>query len=197
MSRKRLPRAYRPSRAPSDADSACIWKVCPYLLLARGALVHVFRSELQGYVQRSAGISHPLEGPPPTETSFASLEDDIKASQTASQAQLQVSTQSLTDEQLQRKDREITHIAQSITDLAQLFNEINDMVIDQGTMLDRIDYNIQNTSDNVQQANQELKIATTYQRRSSRRACIFLLLLVIFGMIVILLNKPRKQTSTP
>ena len=43
----------------------------------------------------------------------------------------------------EERDAEITRIAQSIEELSQIFKELAVLVIDQGTVLDRIDYNME------------------------------------------------------
>ena len=43
----------------------------------------------------------------------------------------------------EERNAEITRIAQSIEELAQIFKELAVLVIDQGTILDRIDYNME------------------------------------------------------
>lgn len=62
-------------------------------------------------------------------------------------------------EAITQRDREITSIAESITDLAALFQDLSGMVIDQGTLLDRVDYNIENMARDMEGAVQELKTA--------------------------------------
>ena len=69
------------------------------------------------------------------------------------------------------------------------------MVIDQGTMLDRVDYNIEKMTVEVKAADKELVVATGYQRRSTKRWIILLLLIVIAGLLILLLIKPRKTTD--
>jgi syntaxin 16 len=44
----------------------------------------------------------------------------------------------------------------SINGLAEVFKEINQLVIDQGTILDRIDYNIEQTNVHMESAHGEL-----------------------------------------
>jgi syntaxin 16 len=44
----------------------------------------------------------------------------------------------------------------SINDLASIFKDLSVLVIEQGTILDRIDYNVQEAKDNVQIAVKEL-----------------------------------------
>ena len=47
------------------------------------------------------------------------------------------------DVAIAQRERKINDIAQGITDLADIFKDLQAMVIDQGTMLDRIDYNVE------------------------------------------------------
>ena len=62
------------------------------------------------------------------------------------------------DVAIAQREREIEDIAQGIIELADIFKELQGMVIDQGTMLDRIDYNIENMSVNVKAADKELNV---------------------------------------
>lgn len=66
------------------------------------------------------------------------------------------------------KDEEIQNLVKSINDLASIFKDLSVLVIEQGTILDRIDYNVQEAKDNVQLAVKELTI--TQQRETSTRA---------------------------
>ena len=67
------------------------------------------------------------------------------------------------------------------------------MVIDQGTMLDRIDYNVERMHTDVKGAEVELKVASGYQRRTTKRKIILLLLPLIAGMFILLMVKPKKK----
>lgn len=62
------------------------------------------------------------------------------------------------DTAIAQREREINDIAQGIIELADIFKELQGMVIDQGTMLDRIDYNIENMAVNVKAADKELNV---------------------------------------
>lgn len=67
------------------------------------------------------------------------------------------------------------------------------MVIDQGTMLDRIDYNVERMATDVQAADKELNVASGYQKRTTKRKIIFLLFLIIVGVFILLLIKPKHH----
>jgi syntaxin 16 len=57
---------------------------------------------------------------------------------------------------IDERSKEIDEIAKSIYQLAEIFKELQTMVIDQGTLLDRIDYNIEQVHESMQGAVKEL-----------------------------------------
>ena len=96
-----------------------------------------------------------------------------------------------------QREREIEDIAQGIIELANIFQELQTMVIDQGTMLDRIDYNVERMAVDVKEADKELIIATGYQKKSTKRKIILLLILIVAGVMILLLMKPKKGSNPP
>ena len=66
------------------------------------------------------------------------------------------------DTDLRQRDRELTEIAKSIASLAELFKDLSALVIDQGTLLDSVEYNIEQTAVQMSEAVKELDIATRY-----------------------------------
>lgn len=75
------------------------------------------------------------------------------------QAQIQETDQT---HDIQLRDRELTEIANSIASLAELFKDLSILVIDQGTLLDSIEYNIEQTSVHIAEAVKELDVATRF-----------------------------------
>jgi syntaxin 16 len=61
-----------------------------------------------------------------------------------------------------KREREINDIAKGIIELADIFKELQAIVIDQGTMLDRIDYNVERMSDNLKAADKELTVVCLF-----------------------------------
>lgn len=112
-----------------------------------------------------------------------------------SQSTLQVAQQrqiTSNDAAIAQREREIEDIAQGIIELSDLFRDLQNMVIDQGTMLDRIDYNVERMHTDVKGAEVELKVASGYQRKTTKRKIILLLILLIAGLFILLLVKPRN-----
>lgn len=68
----------------------------------------------------------------------------------------------LLEADLQQRDREVTEIARSITQLAELFRDLSAMVISQGSLLDSIEYNIDQTAVNMEEAVRDLDVAEKY-----------------------------------
>lgn len=117
------------------------------------------------------------------------------ADKSYSQSTLQQSQRHLSsnDGAIAQREREIADIAQGIIELADIFKELQSMIIDQGTMLDRIDYNVERMAVDVKAADKELTVATGYQKKTTKRKLILLLVLLVVGMFVLLLLKPKKH----
>jgi len=88
-----------------------------------------------------------------------------------------------------QRERDIIHIAKSISELAEIFNDLNTLVIDQGTILDRIDYNLEHTDMNIDAGIEELKKANESDKSSRTKMCILMLLVLIICAVVVIVIK--------
>lgn len=68
----------------------------------------------------------------------------------------QMLTVSNNERAISEREREINELAKSIVELAMIFKDLQTMVIDQGTILDRIDYNIEQTNIHLEDGHKEL-----------------------------------------
>ncbi|KAE9411475.1 t-SNARE [Gymnopus androsaceus JB14] len=123
------------------------------------------------------------------------VDEDVEAATNTQSLSLRQADPSAVD--LRTRDRELTEIAKSIASLAELFKDLSVLVIDQGTLLDSVEYNIEQTAVQVKDAVQELDTATRYQKNTGRRRCIFLLVLIIFGLIIVIIYKPKRHSPPP
>lgn len=74
------------------------------------------------------------------------------------------------DLNLDARNKEILKLVESIHGLHEIYKELSNLVVAQGTILDRIDFNIDETSKNVQQANtnlQKVLVVVMQGRRAS------------------------------
>jgi len=95
----------------------------------------------------------------------------------------------------EEREKAITQVAESVGELAEIFKEIQVLVIDQGTILDRIDYNIEQAATRVDNAVQELHKANEYQKKSRTMMCIYILLLLCGFMVIVLVLKKAALKS--
>ncbi|XP_017773405.1 PREDICTED: syntaxin-16 [Nicrophorus vespilloides] len=89
----------------------------------------------------------------------------------------------------QQREQEVTAIVKSIVDLNAIFKDLSQMVADQGTVLDRIDYNIEQTQTKVFEGFKQLQKADAYQRKNRKMCAILVLavttILLFFTLIIV------------
>jgi syntaxin 16 len=95
-------------------------------------------------------------------------------------------------EAVQSRDQEIVKIAQSIEELGAIFKELAVLVIDQGTILDRIDYNMEAVVEHTKTGIQQLERAEKSQKNARPLKCILCLLTLIFVLLLILVLKHKR-----
>ena len=126
---------------------------------------------------------------------YSDDEDEKKPKRSAdgvfhlSDAEILVMEKSTVD--LQERDAEILKVTKNIEELATIFKELATLVIDQGTILDRIDHNMDNVIDNTEHAVKELKETQKIQEKNVANRCIIALLIIIFVLLVILVAKKQ------
>ena len=125
-------------------------------LLPLQLIVEVELRTLGGLTIPIERSSTPLHNPY-TDPSMMESESDKSLGQSTLQ-QTSLKRLNTNDAAIAQREREINDIAQGIIELADIFKELQGMVIDQGTMLDRIDYNIENMAVNVKAADKELNV---------------------------------------
>jgi len=132
-----------------------------------------------------------------TDPSLLESDADRSFSQSTLQATSHQKLLHSNDLAISQREKEIDDIAQGIIELSDLFRDLQTMVIDQGTMLDRIDYNVERMAADVKEADKEITIASGYQKKTTKRKIILLLLLIIAGMIILLVIKPKRHGQPP
>ncbi|KHC65350.1 syntaxin 16, partial [Candida albicans P75010] len=130
-----------------------------------------------------------------TTTNFTNQQQQQQQQQVQVQLQLQHQQGNNNIQYLQQREREISKLAHGIIEISTIFKEMESMVIEQGTILDRIDYNLVNTVQDLKQADKELIKAHHYQKKSTKCKIIFFLSLCVFALLMIFILRPTKTTS--
>ena len=90
---------------------------------------------------------------------------------------------------IDERDREVQNVLKSIGELGQIMKDLSTLVIDQGTVLDRIDYNLEQTTSRVEQGVRQLRRAERAQRRGAMASCVMVLTVAVIAMLVVVLFK--------
>ncbi|KAF7818166.1 Syntaxin-43 [Senna tora] len=89
----------------------------------------------------------------------------------------------------EEREREIEQVTESVNELAQIMKDLSVLVIDQGTIVDRIDYNIQSVSTSVEEGFKQLEKAERTQKKGGMVMCATVLVIMCFIMLVLLVLK--------
>ena len=106
-----------------------------------------------------------------------------------------------------QREEELRNLLKSIEELNSIFKDISILVIEQGTILDRIDYNIERADHNLNQAAENLDIVrsrscfelflfltipsqTHMKAKSSRtKQCMLFLVICVLGLVLVVVAK--------
>ena len=91
--------------------------------------------------------------------------------------------------QIKKRDEDINILANSINELAEIFKDLQNVVQEQGTILDRIDYNIDVSYENSKRGLKYIKKAEEHQNQSCFRNVILILFFIIFIETILIIFK--------
>eukprot|EP01068_Selenidium_serpulae_P010766 Selendium_serpulae@DN5527_c0_g1_i10.p2 len=88
-----------------------------------------------------------------------------------------------------QRNEEIGRIASSVAELHGIFKDLSVLVIDQGTILDRIDYNVEQVVTQTQQATVHISKAEQHQKSARAGAVVGFLVVAIVILIILWILK--------
>ena len=149
------------------------------------ALSMSFRKSQKEYMtrlksQKGGGDLDGLLGPDPPKAEVGGFTDE------------QAVLLDIAEQNIESRDVEIQKLAQSINELATIFKELAVLVIDQGTILDRIDYNMENVVMQTEKGVKELEKAEQYSKSTRPLKCIAILVALILIFTIILIVKHSR-----
>ena len=90
---------------------------------------------------------------------------------------------------LRQRDTQLNNLLNSVNDLAQIFKDMQTLVMEQGSILDRIDYNIDIAATNVTSGKKSIVKANEYHKNNCFRNVIVVLLVIIFIEALLIIFK--------
>uniref|UniRef100_A0A3Q3W8B4 Syntaxin-16 n=1 Tax=Mola mola TaxID=94237 RepID=A0A3Q3W8B4_MOLML len=87
---------------------------------------------------------------------------------------------------VEEREREIRQVVQSISDLNEIFRDLAGMVVEQGTVLDRIDFNVEEACVKTEDGLKQLQKAEQYQKKNRKMLVILILFVIVIVLIIIL-----------
>jgi syntaxin 16 len=148
------------------------------------ALSSLFKAEQQAYTRCLRGQEEHSKGYTPDLQRFDEVFNESKG---FTQQQLQALED--TEEMVQQRARDIDSVVSSVTALQTIFKELAVLVIEQGTILDRIDQHTSHARDMTSDAVKELTIARDSQQKGSLMKCIVCLAVLVALLAGILFMK--------
>ncbi|KAK9816913.1 hypothetical protein WJX72_007014 [[Myrmecia] bisecta] len=186
-------------KSTSEADEKVKQNVQRTLAIELQKLSVQFRKQQKAYLNRL----RKNDGPSASATSFSVLDDAAPSSRGGDEehdpgfTEMQAMKVDTSDMFAEERDKEVRNILQSINDLAQIMKDLSVLVIDQGTILDRIDYNMEQVAIKVDEGVKELVKAEKTQRQSRTIMCIMFLICAVILMVFVVVFKNIIKVAKP
>lgn len=87
------------------------------------------------------------------------------------------------------RNREISALVGSINELSDMFREMGRLILEQGTLLDRIDYNLEQTVEHCERAQEQLVKADEHQKNNCGNKFIVFEIVLILALCLVLVFK--------
>ena len=88
-----------------------------------------------------------------------------------------------------QREQEIEQIAQRAEEIRNIFHDLHSLIIEQGTVIDRIDYCINESLTNAVEAEGQIRSAAKYQQKSRMWLCVVILAVLIVILFIMALTK--------
>lgn len=112
-------------------------------------------------------------------------------------AQVSEPTPAFTEHQMQelestaleyeKRDQEISSMLTTIHEIAEIMKDMNTLVIEQGTMIDRIDQNIEQAGMAIEQGNEQIERANESSKKGNLINVIFCLAISVILAVIMLM----------
>jgi syntaxin 16 len=105
----------------------------------------------------------------------------------------QMNVLSQMERQSDAREQQIMRIAKSVQELAQVMHEMSVLVTEQGSILDRIDYNVSNALVDIKAGEKNVEESEEYQKKD--RTCLVIAAIIMTIMIIAIVVVARAKTA--
>ncbi|EPY20923.1 syntaxin 16 [Strigomonas culicis] len=178
----------------TDAELNILRNVKMCLVNELNNISKVYRDSQRRYmmdVKKQQAVSQRWAGGDRQKVIEQQLENDALMDQYMQKGmtQDQIETIMLNQQMADERVKGFERIYSSIKSLHEMFKDLNTLVIEQGAVLDRIDYNMQITHTRVQKAKTELQKAAEYQSAGTFKLMVLFMIILIVGLMIALFFK--------
>lgn len=146
-------------------------------------------TEKNKMAQQGQNVSSPSTDRTPllSNNSQPQIQTQIQIQNPSQRQEISESTLQYHTDLIQQRDEAITHLSQGVQDINKIFQDLDELVNQQGHQIDSIENNMISYANNNQLASHELVKANDYQKKKGKWTCILLVVLVIFLLIFLAL----------
>uniref|UniRef100_A0AC35TI85 t-SNARE coiled-coil homology domain-containing protein n=1 Tax=Rhabditophanes sp. KR3021 TaxID=114890 RepID=A0AC35TI85_9BILA len=91
------------------------------------------------------------------------------------------------DTMTKEREKAILNVTKNIYELNTIFKDLAELVLNQGTILDRIDYNVENASIHVKSGLDQLRKASNYQKKNQKMKIIVILAIIVIVLLLLII----------
>lgn len=152
-----------------------------------------FREDQRNYIQKLKEIK---EKKKKIGVNFEGDDVDPEEKRKLEELQDKIYSKGFTDEQMAQvlqnqreilqRDKDLQQVLSSIVELQDMFKEFSDMVIEQGTLIDRIETNIADAEYSVEKGVEYIKSAETVQKYNKITLCLIFVVIAVIAIAVVL-----------
>ncbi|OHS98537.1 SNARE domain containing protein [Tritrichomonas foetus] len=93
------------------------------------------------------------------------------------------------ERQMRQNNAQLEELGRRAAVVREIFQNLANLVVEQGTVIDRIDCNIATSLENAQAAHEDVEKAATYQKKSRMWLCVVFLAIFVLILIVMIIFK--------
>ena len=189
---KKIEQIRRTDGVSSDSEANVRESVSRSLAMRTRRILNEFKESRNQFVQKLSYLRSPATAGQTNLDDLIQTFNQMNSEENGKEEALRKSSRIEYDadnDWLLQRDKEITKIVRSVAELSDMFYEASVMIGEQGSVLDRIDFNMECAVDTSKKGVLELEKAEEHQKNSKSLKCIAILVVTIVVLVFVLILK--------